>query len=718
MYKGKKIFVFGILSFLLSFTAFSQNKLLTIDEAVIGAYRTMYASDLYNIAWRTNDIFTYVKGPNLYQQSVKSDKETIVINGQTLFQITNDSAFSNFVMFPEYKWINKDVCRIINGNKIAEIDLKAKKTILMISLPDTAENIDFNDKSKCTVYTIGNNLWIQYPNGKKLAISNEPNKGIVYGKAVHRNEFGIEKGTFWSNSGKLLAFYRMDESMVTEYPLVDISTRIATEKPIRYPMAGMKSHEVTIGIFNIETQNIVYLKTGEPKEQYLTNIAWTPDDKYICVAVLNREQNHMKFNMYNSQTGEFVKTLFEEKNERYVEPLHPAIFISNDQFLWQSQQDGFNHLYLYKTDGTLVKQITKGSWMVIEYLGYDPKTNYVYFISTNPTALERQVYKVNIQTEKMSRLTLEEGTHEVFFNNDFTNFIDKYSNINTPRTIQLYQNEKKSRLILKGLNTLSDYAMPTTEFVTIKAADGKTDLYGRIIKPLNFDSNKKYPLILYVYGGPHVQLVQNEWLGGASLWDYYMAQQGYIVATVDNRGSANRGFEFESCIHRQCGVNEAQDQMEFVKYLIKQGYVDEKRIGVYGWSYGGFMATTLMTTYPDVFKVGVAGGPVIDWKYYEIMYGERYMDSPQENPEGYKKTSLLNKAKNLKGKLLIIHGYIDDTVVLQHSLDFIEQCIKNGILVDYFIYPKHSHNVKGKDRIHLMKKITQYFNDYLMPISQ
>lgn len=719
MYKGKKNFVFVIFAFLLiNFTSLSQNKLLTIEEAVIGAYRTMYANDLYNMAWRTNDVFTYVKGPNLFQQSIKNDKETIAVYGNELFQITNDSAFNSFVTFPQYKWINKDVCRIMNGNKIAEIDFKAKKTILMISLPDTAENIDFNDRSKCTAFTIENNLWVQYPNGKKIAVSNESNKGIVYGKTVHRNEFGIEKGTFWSNSGKLLAFYRMDESVVTEYPLVDISTRIAQQKTIRYPMAGMKSHEVTVGIFNIETQNIVYLKTGEPKEQYLTNIAWTPDDKYVCIAVLNREQNHMKFNMYDAQTGEWIKTLFEEKNERYVEPLHPAIFISNDQFLWQSQRDGFNHLYLYKTDGTLVKQITKGSWVVTEYLGYQPKTNNIFFISTNPTPLERHVYKVNIQTGIMTQITLEEGTHEVVFNDDFTNFIDKYSNINTPTTIQLYQNEKKSRIIQKGINTFKDYAMPIMELVTIKAADGKTDLYGRIIKPLNFDPNKKYPLILYVYGGPHAQLVQNKWLSGAPLWDYYMAQQGYIVATIDNRGSANRGFEFESCIHRQCGVNEAQDQMEFVKYIIKQGFVDEKRIGVHGWSYGGFLTTTLMTTYPDVFAVGVAGGPVIDWKYYEIMYGERYMDSPQDNPEGYEKTSLLNKAKNLKGKLLIIHGYLDDVVVLQHSLNFIEQCIKKGILVDYFIYPKHQHNVRGKDRIHLMKKISQYFNDYLMPISQ
>jgi len=507
-----------------------------------------------------------------------------------------------------------------------------------------------------------------------------------------------------------MAFYRMDETMVTNYPLVDINTRIATTKNIRYPMAGMKSHEVTIGIYNNNNGKIIYLKTGEPKEQYLTNISWSLDDKYILVAVLNREQNHLKMNVYNPETGEFIKTLFEEKNEKYVEPLTPAVFINNTQFLWQSQRDGYNHFYLYNLEGNLIKQITNGNWVVTKYLGIDSKKQWIYFAAAFPTALERNIMKANLKTGEIKRISQEEGSHEAIFNKDFNYWIDRYESIKNPFMYKLLNNEGKLvRIVQDSNNTLKDYELATLEIVTIKAADGKTDLYGRIIKPSDFDSKKKYPLILYVYGGPHAQLVQNEWLGGAALWDYYMAQKGYIVATLDNRGSAYRGFDFESCIHRQMGINEAEDQMEFIKYLIKQGYIDENRIGVYGWSYGGFMTLTLMTRYPEVFKVGVAGGPVTDWKYYEIMYGERYMDTPQENPEGYEKTSLLNSTKNLKGKVLIIHGYMDDVVVLQHSLAFIENCIKNGILLDFFIYPNHTHNVRGKDRIHLMKKVSEYF---------
>ncbi len=709
-----KYFLSGVVAMFFGVCVFAQSNLLSIDDAVIGVYRKMYASQLTDVQWKGNSTcFTYFKKGALYQQTVKKDKEEAVFSSNELFSITHDSAFFDLMMF-SYSWENENVIWITNENKMAKIDLHSKKLLTYLTLPDSAENIDVCFQSNCAAYTIKNNLWIQDITHKSYPISTESNTGIVYGKSVHRNEFGIEKGTYWSNTGKYLAFYRMDESMVTEYPIVDISTRIAELKPMRYPMAGMKSHEVTVGVFNLETKKMVYLNTGEPKEQFLTNIAWSSDDNYIFIAVLNREQNFMKLNMYNAHTGAFVKTLFEEKNDRYVEPLHPLVFISNDQFIWQSQRDGFNHLYLYKMDGTLIKQITKGNWVVTDYLGYDKNTHSVFFVSTNPNALERQVYKVNISNNAMQRLTSEEGTHTPVFNKDFSMFIDSYSNINTPLIMSVQDaNGNRIRTFFKSENVLAKYDMPSLSFVTVKSADGKTDMYGRIIKPLHFDSTKKYPLILYVYGGPHAQLVQNEWLGGAAMWDYYMAQQGYIVATVDNRGSSNRGFDFESCIHRQVGINEANDQMEFVKYLEKKGCVDENRIGIHGWSFGGFMTINLMTTFPDVFKVGVAGGPVTDWKYYEVMYGERYMDMPQENPDGYEKTSLLNKAQNLKGKLLIIHGYIDDTVVLQNSLAFIQKCIEKKVQVDYFLYPQHLHNVRGKDRIHLMKKVTQYFNDYL-----
>ncbi len=712
----KKIILMTIvlITIVINTYTWAQEKLMSIDEAVQGLYRTMYSQQIYYVQWRNNQLFTYVKGDKLYQQSISQAKEEVVLTGQRLFEITKDSVFNDIRLFPAYEWISDNTIWIKNNHVFCELDIKRNLVNTRILCPDSADNFDVNTNNKSVAYTIQNNLYVSTSNGKTLCIGSDNNKGIVYGKSVHRNEFGINKGTFWSNTGRYLAFYRMDETMVTEYPLVDILQRIAETKPIRYPMAGMKSHEVSIGVYDMQTNKTIYLNTGEPKEQYLTNIAWSYNDEYILVAVLNREQNHLKMNMYNPQTGEFIKTLFEEKNERYVEPLNPVVYVTPESFIWQSQRDGFNHLYLFDTKTNLFKQISRGTWVITSYIGIDTKKEWIYAEAAYPTALERQILKFNIHTGDMKVVSTGNGTHKGIFNTSFTHYIDVFENKTTPPTYFVANNEgKQMRKIHHLPDVLKDYKPVSIEMVTIKAADGKTDLYGRIVKPAPLEPNKKYPLILYVYGGPHAQLVQDEWLGGATFWDYYMAQRGYIVATVDNRGSANRGFEFESCIYRQLGVNEAHDQMEFVKYLLRQGYVDENRVGVYGWSYGGFMTLTLMTTFPDVFKVGVAGGPVIDWKYYEVMYGERYMDTPQENPDGYDKTSLLNKVKNLKGKALIIHGYLDDTVVLQHSLAFLEKCIKNGILVDYFVYPTHAHNVRGKDRIHLMKKVTQYFDDYL-----
>ncbi|NPA68564.1 MAG: prolyl oligopeptidase family serine peptidase, partial [Chlorobi bacterium] len=553
---------------------------------------------------------------------------------------------------------------------------------------------------------------------KQVQITYDENEGIVNGSDyVHRQEFGINKGIFWSPQGNAIAFYRKDETMVADYPLVDITTRIASVKNTKYPMIGEKSEEVTLGIYNLNTGKTVFCNvTDFTKEHYLTSITWRPDEKYIFIGVLNRKQNHLKMNMYNAATGAFVKTLFEEKNPKYVEPEHPLYFLpgSNDKFLYYSERDGYDHLYLYNTDGKLLKQITKGNWLVLDIKGFDKKGENVFITSTEESPIEKHLYKVNIKTGKRTKLTTEKGTHKIVLSNSKKYFFDSYSNTETANNNLICDTKGKIlKEILNATDPLDDYDLGKMTIGTIKAADGKTDLYYRLITPPDFDPNKKYPVVVYVYGGPHAQLVTNSRLAGARLWNFYMAQKGYIMFTLDNRGSENRGFEFESIIHRQCGQNEMKDQMKGIEFIKSLPYADTSRIGVHGWSYGGFMTTSLMTNYPETFKVGVAGGPVIDWKYYEVMYGERYMDTPEENPEGFEKTSLLNKAGNLKGRLLMIHGYVDPVVVPQNSLDFIRSCIKAGTDIDYFLYPESEHNMRGKTRVHLMKKVTRYFDDYL-----
>lgn len=550
---------------------------------------------------------------------------------------------------------------------------------------------------------------------------------IVLGESVHRNEFGINGGLFWSPKQSRLAFYRMDQSMVVDYPLVNTKTREAEPMPIKYPMAGMQSHWVTVGVYEPATGKLLYLNTCRDttiheREMYLTNIAWSPDEKYIYIAKINREQNHMWLEQYDAATGDFVKTLFEETNPRYVEPCDPMIFTpKGDQFLWYSMRDGYKHLYLYNADGSLVKQVTKGEYEVEGFIQFDKKGENIFIYANKNNLDGRDAYRVNLKDGTMKCLTnynSAEGTHTVVINDEGTRMVDYFSAVDNPGEVNYVININKPANhrdynIYRAENPLKDYAMPGVELGTIKAADGKTDLYYRLITPPNMEKGKKYPTLVYVYGGPHSQLVTDSWLGGGNLYFMFLAQQGYVVFTLDNRGTDNRGFEFESCTHRRLGEIELADQMEGVKFLQSLPYVDKDRMGVEGWSFGGFMTITMKLAHPEVFKVGCAGGPVIDWKWYEIMYGERYMDTPQENPKGYEAASLLNKAKNLEGRLLVIQGAEDNTVVPQHSTEFIERCINNYKQVDYFVYPHHEHNVLGRERLHLYQKMFQYYEDFL-----
>ena len=546
---------------------------------------------------------------------------------------------------------------------------------------------------------------------------------IVLGESVHRNEFGIDGGLFWSPKNSKLAFYRMDQSMVVDYPLVNTRAREAEPMPIKYPMAGMQSHWVTVGVYEPATEKLVYLNTARDttvheREMYLTNISWSPDERYVYIAKVNREQNHMWLEQYDAATGAFVKTLFEETDPRYVEPCEPMIFTpKGDQFLWFSMRDGYKHLYLYNADGSLVKQVTKGEYEVEGFIQFDKKGENIFVYANKDNLAGRDAYRVNLKKGTMDRLTGGKGTNTVVINADGTRMVCAYSAVDVPAAAY-YLNIAPRKYpepyyFYRSENPLKDYAMPTVKLGTIKAADGKTDLYYRLITPPNMKPGEKYPTLVYVYGGPHSQLVTDSWLAGGNLYFLRLAQQGYVVFTLDNRGTDNRGFEFESCTHRRLGEIEMADQMEGVKFLQSLPYVDKDRMGVEGWSFGGFMTITMKLAHPEVFKVGCAGGPVIDWKWYEIMYGERYMDTPQENPEGYEAASLLGKAKNLEGRLLVIQGAEDNTVVPQHSTEFIERCINNYKQVDYFAYPHHEHNVLGRERLHLYQKMFQYYEDFL-----
>lgn len=592
--------------------------------------------------------------------------------------------------------------------KTVDIDAKKRKR-------HTGE-LEYCKASGAVAFLKSNNLWVAFPDGTEHQLSKDGSREIVYGQSVHRDEFGIHKGTFWSPDGQQLAFYRMDQSMVKDYPQVNTFEREATLAPDKYPMAGMTSHKVTVGIFSLQTKQTIYLDFGDPTDRYFTNIAWAPDGKTLYLYEVNRDQNHTTLDAYDAATGKKLRTLYEERSEKYVEPMHPITFLPWDgsKFIYWSWKDGYMHLYLMDTEGKELGQLTSGKWVVKELVGFCPATKSAIIITKEAGDLQRNIYSLSLKTKKRTLLDNGRGCHSAQLSADGRYLIDTWQEPDVPRACAVTDTKTgKQSLVRTAKDPWEGWYQPIFEQGTILAADGKTTLYWRMVKPMDFDPSKKYPAVVYVYGGPHAHNVEASWHWGSRSWETYMAQKGYILFILDNRGSEDRGRDFEQVTFRRLGQEEMKDQMKGVDFLCSLPYVDSNRLGVHGWSYGGFMTTSLMTTYPDVFKVGVAGGPVIDWKWYEVMYGERYMDTPQQNPEGYELTSCIGKAKNLKGKLQIIIGMNDPTCVPQHSLQFLNACAEAGTQPDFFAYPGEGHNMAGHKSVHLHERITQYFEDYL-----
>ncbi|MGP1610441.1 MAG: DPP IV N-terminal domain-containing protein [Candidatus Cryptobacteroides sp.] len=631
-----------------------------------------------------------------------------------------------------FSWQSENNLIMIKNSQSFSVDLATGKAVLTESndnqnsiVPPEAENIKWSNNNSIA-YTIGQNLYFSdSENNRKLVAKGDSN--ISFGQSVSRNEFGISDGIFWSPNNSLIAFYRKDESLVTDFPLIDITTRTGSLKNLKYPMNGMDSEKTDLGIYTIADSSVIYIKVDDFEyDRYLTNISWSPDSRFILIQILDRSQKHLRLNMYRATDGSFVKTLLTEDNDKYVEPLDPIYFLKNSwQFIYRTaNRDGYRNLYLCDTTGT-VRRLTATN-ADVRYIGNDG-TN-VYYTSAEISPVESHLFSISIKKAKGGkasfaefskigtpvRHTFEPGWHNITFSPDYKYFIDSYSSFNLPfKAILKSSDNKFEKVITESYYPLSDYATGEVEIGTVPSADGKYSNWYRLLKPKDFDPAKKYPVILYVYGGPHSQLVKNTWLGNIRLWEMYMAQRGYIVYVQDNRGTENRGLKYEQAIHKQCGQVEMADQMVGIEMLKSLPYVDSTRIGVHGWSYGGFMTISLMTNFPETFKVGVAGGPVIDWKWYEIMYGERYMETEATNADGFIRTSLMKKVNDLKGKLLICQGAVDNTVLWQHSLNFVQECIRQQVQLDYFPYPIAEHNVYGKDRVHLMNNVTLYFDDNL-----
>lgn len=590
-----------------------------------------------------------------------------------------------------------------------------------------------------------------------IQITSDGSPSIVYGQAVHRDEYGCTSGQFWSPDGTQLAFYRMDQSMVSTYPQVNITpfedsqcykakqndgtqSRIAALEPDYYPMTGETSHKVTIGIYNTRTKQTIYLQTGDPTNRYFTNVTWSPASDKLYIIELQRDVRDLWLKEYDAQTGECLRTLLTEHNDKYVEPMNPIMFLpwQSDHFVMLSRRDGYNHIYLYSLpsegEAKLQQQLTRGSYDVFAIQGFSASTKSVIYTANASHPLNQSLYRVDTKGRSIA-LGNTNGWHEkVQISASGKYIIDNYSTPDAPRLIDLVTvSTGKSRNLFAATDKWKEggYALPELRTGTIKAADGQTDLYYRLLLPINFDPQKKYPAVTYVYGGPHLHLIDSRYYYAARGWDIYMAQRGYVVFSLDNRGSEHRGAEFEQATFHQLGLEEVRDQLLGAEFLKSLPYVDSERMGIHGWSFGGYMTISLMTRFsetadnrPGVFKgtspykVGVAGGPVVDWHFYEVMYGERYMGTAEQNPNGYAATTLLDKTDNLNGKLMVIYGYNDPICVPQHTLSFIRSCINANKYPDLFTYPGDGHNMSGSDRIHLHNVITNYFETNLKNISK
>jgi len=707
------------------FTLFSQENYLNnskseinLEDAVLNRW-DFYPEKVYDLQWNNEiDFFSFHADTILYlfhqkgTKKIKFEKKkeiTLSELNQSLKKIDSFDLKDTLSSFPNINWLNANTFKFQQKNNIYHVNIQNELyTILALEFPEYAVNQDYNYKKNILAYTIDNNLYIANTDNPKLKLNpDKKESNVVYGQAVHRYEFGIYKGTFWSPDGSKMAFYRKDENKVDNYPLFSLLDTTSISTNIKYPMSGDLSHFVEIGIFDLNKKNIVYLKTGKFKDHYLTNICWDPSGQYIYVALLNRDQDFLQLNKYDAETGKFIKTLFTESDNRYVQPLNPMIFINENQFLWRSEREGYDHFYLYNNKGKMMEKLTTGNVVVKDFLGF--KENEIFFSAYSTDGLNVDLYNYSIDQGFQKKITNEfPGYHDLKTSPSRNFFIDNFSNLKHPGIQQILDIEGNSICTInESNNPLEGFNSADIELLQLKT-DDSTLLNCRLVKPFNFDETKKYPVLIYVYNGPMVQLITNSWRANTPLWMDYLVNKDFLIFTIDGRGSENRGKEFEQIIFNKLGQVEMKDQMLGYEYLTSLDYVDREKIALYGWSYGGFMTTNLLLNYPGLFTCGVAGGPVTDWGFYEIMYTERYMNKPIENEEGYYNTSLLNKVDNLSDPILMIHGLEDDVVVLHHSLRFIKECINNNKKIDYFIYPGHAHNIYGEDRLHLMTKIIDY----------
>lgn len=589
----------------------------------------------------------------------------------------------------------------------------ASKKYTEVSDKGKQQNAQLSPDGKSVCFVRDNNMFIKSLTSlEEIQITSDGKRNEIINGApdwVYEEEFSFDKAYQWSPDGNYIAFYRFDESQVKEFNLTYYGTLYPKEEKYKYPKAGESNSEVTVHIYNVGKGSIAKADVNKEADQYIPRIKWTSDASKLCVMRMNRLQNSLELYSVDASSGK-SKLFFSETNKYYIEITDDLQFLPGGKgFIWSSTADGFNHLYQYDMNGKLIRQITSGKWDVTEFYGFDENTGNYYFQAAAKSPVSKEVYAIT-HNGKMREISTQPGTNKASFSTNFKFYFITNSGLNRPFNVSLYfWTGKQVREIEKNqsvTDAMSKFRLSKPEFFSFTTSEA-IQLNGWMIKPPGFNSSKKYPVLQYMYGGPGSQTVKDEWSGANIMWFQMLAQKGYVVVSVDNRGTGCRGEEFNKCIYKQLGHYETIDQIETAKWLAKQPYVDASRIGAWGWSFGGYMTSLLMTKGADYFKAAVAVAPVTNWRYYDSIYTERYLQTPDQNQAGYDDNSPVTHAALLKGKFLLVHGTADDNVHMQNSMDFVTALVKEKKQFDTFFYPNKAHGISGV-RLHLYQKMTDF----------
>lgn len=704
----------------------AQEKLLSIDDIYDPAKRVAFSGRPLQIRGWTKDGVSYKQftGGQMVGVNALNGKPTELYDTKKFVSIlTQTDGFSldeankiGQTPFPQFNEAGTAIL-INHNNDVWIYDIPGGTVKRLTNNKEEELEADFSPDGKMVSFVKGMNLFVvEVASGKEKQLTRDGGEKILNGYLdwVYEEELygrGNKRGYFWSPDSHFIAFLRTDENPVPKFVLTDDTVTDQRVENTDYPQAGDPNPLVTLAIADVDDAKVrfVDLSKYEPENFLISRVAWSPDSKAVVFQAQDREQTFIDLNAANTTDGKYT-TLFNERTAAWTEAIDNPVYLKDGSFIWQSERDGFRHLYHIAKDGRMMRQITKGRWEVGEFYGVDEKNGWAYFSARGEKDwIGNYIYRIKLDGSGLKRLTETAGTHRADFNPTFTHFIDSWSDINTPPQTRLYRADGTLEKVLdeNKVDVLKDYKLGKPDFLKVKTRDG-FEMEAMMIKPPDFDPSKKYPVFAFTYSGPHAPSVRNGWGGSQMMWHQMLAQKGYIIWICDNRTASGKGVESTWAVYKKFGQTETQDLQDGFDYLKSLPYVDGERLGMWGWSYGGFMTSYFMT-HTKTLKMGIAGGLVGDWALYDSIYTERYMLMPKNNPDGYEKNSVIGAAKNLNGRLLIIHGVMDNNVHMQNSIKLVYELQKAGKQFDFMPYPTQQHGVRNPLQVkHLYTMMADY----------